>query len=152
MPDTYDELTQDEKRQTLLNDLRVARERSASTLSQFAEPRGRFSTIEKASVVGVSPPSYPPMPENNPWRSDPVGPEPPLRIDINEMPPTGEPHEIAASITAQDVPSPERPAFSSARGNSGDPAAPSTKAPLGSMPAVGSPPFSDTDDELPPAA
>ena len=50
---------QKERRQTVLNDARVRREQG-STLSQFATseaetPRGRYTTEERATVIGITP-------------------------------------------------------------------------------------------------
>lgn len=103
------ELSQAEKLETVLNDARVARERNASTLAQFAlsefdEPRGRFTTTEKAAVIGVTPPSYPKGPD---WAVDPCGPEPPLGVDVNAQQPTGEGFEVERSIR-QSAPSEEK--------------------------------------------
>jgi hypothetical protein len=103
------ELTQDEKRATLANDIR----QPPATLHAFAQieaemPRGRFTATERATVIGVGPPSYPQLPASSPWAADPVPAENPLNLDVNAMPPCGEPHEIAASIAAQDAPPPEQ--------------------------------------------
>jgi hypothetical protein len=64
-------------------------------------PRGRFTSIEKATVIGVGPPSYPKGPD---WTVDPVGPEPSLNFDVNQMPPTGEAFEVRRSLEAQHLP------------------------------------------------
>lgn len=109
-PGTEDEFSQDEKREVLKNDLNVLKRQQAqqaSTLSQFAasevaENRGRYTTIEKASVVGVSPPNYPKGPD---WAVDPVPTEPSLGVDINEMQTCGEAFEVARSVAAQELPS-----------------------------------------------
>jgi hypothetical protein len=99
------ELSQDEKRAALDNDIR---QQQKPTLHLFAQreadlPRGRFTAVEKATVVGgVSPPhNYPKGPD---WTVDPVGPEPSLGFDVNQMPPTGEAFEVRRSLEAQQVP------------------------------------------------
>jgi hypothetical protein len=141
---TIDKEEQEERRATLENDLRVARERNAATYHQFATdeadtPRGRFTAIEKPTVIGASPVEYPPQPENSPWRADPVPPEP--LIDATDCGATfgtalGEPHELTASPLE---PSP----LPDAQGISGDPTvAPSTNLPV-DVERVGSPVLSD---------
>ncbi len=72
-----------------------------STFSKFAEseattPLGRFSAISSPVVVGSTPlPKYEGAPN---WSPDPTGPEPPLNADVNALEPTGEPHELKASV------------------------------------------------------
>jgi hypothetical protein len=133
---------QEERRETLLNDARVREQQRGATLSGFAQAeanidRGRFTANEKSTVVGASPiPQYPAAFQQR----DPVPDEPALGVDLNALEPCGEPHELKASIAAQDAPSLEPSPFS-AQGNCGDPtAAPSTKSP-GDVESVGSPPF-----------
>jgi hypothetical protein len=62
-------------------------------------PRGRFSAEGKPSVVGAGA-NYPRQPPNSPYASDPVPDEAPLGYEINAQPPTGEFHEIQASMVA----------------------------------------------------
>jgi hypothetical protein len=59
--------------------------------SELAQPLGRFTNAEgKQHVVGTSPTVYPPLPSSSPWHGpDPVGLEPPLGIDINQLEPAG---------------------------------------------------------------
>jgi len=60
------------------------------------EMGGRFAKQIPQNVVGATPvPSYPAA---APWSVDPCGTEPSLGVDVNEMQPTGEPHEIAKSL------------------------------------------------------
>ena len=59
---------------------------------------GRFAVSDQPPrhVVGSTPmPRYPAGPN---WSADLTGVEPPLGVAIDEMVPTGEPHEIAASL------------------------------------------------------
>jgi len=44
---------------------------------------GRFANELSAKVPSV--PIYPAQPENSPWSSDPVGPEPPLGFKMDQM-------------------------------------------------------------------
>jgi hypothetical protein len=85
-----------ERRETLRKDLSVREQgrvfapdqslpREASTLHQHAQadadtPRGRFSAVSAAYVVGSEPiPRYPQA--SGPFQSDPVPDEPPLGFD-----------------------------------------------------------------------
>ena len=88
------------RRRVLQNDARLR----GSTFAQFAmseaeEVRGRFSATERAAVIGAtSTPNYPAAFQQR----DPVPDEPALGVSVNALEPTGEQHEIQASITAQD--------------------------------------------------
>ncbi len=44
---------------------------------------GRFKNEIAARVTGV--PTYPPQPADSPWHHDPVGPEPPLGVAVDDM-------------------------------------------------------------------
>jgi hypothetical protein len=83
-----DQEEQAEKRRTLLNDARVREQSNTGTYLSHthSELGGRFSNVGAALVVGTTPNPYPPLPENNPWRSDPVPNEPPLGYCIDAMP------------------------------------------------------------------
>ena len=88
--------TMKEKVEQLRND-----QRNASTLHQFAsseagEIGGRFA---KPATVNASQQAvhYPKLPTSSPWSCDPVPPEEPLGIDVNEPVVTGEPFEVEAS-------------------------------------------------------
>jgi hypothetical protein len=88
---TSDQEDQAERRRGLINDARVRdQSRNGDTSSYIdhysPEMGGRFSNVGTASVVGQTPNPYPPLPENNPWRSDPVPAEPPLGYRIDAMP------------------------------------------------------------------
>jgi hypothetical protein len=140
---------QQERRETLQNDRKVREQ--GTTLSQFAQAEanevgGRFSGHEKATVVGAQEsPAYPAAPN---WAFDPAGVEPALGIDINAIEPTGEPHEIAASIAAQNASTLEQPPpFSSAQGNSGDSAVAPPNNPLVGVEHAESPPFLKNEGE-----
>jgi hypothetical protein len=57
---------------------------------------GRFRTISNPTIIGSEKiPKYPAAFLNH----DPVPTEPPLGVSINEHPPTGEPHELRASVS-----------------------------------------------------
>jgi hypothetical protein len=91
---------QQERRETLENDRKV-REQTGTFMSHthIDDAGGRFAQVNAATVIGATPvPSYPQGPA---WSVDPSGVEPPLNYSVNELQPTGEPHEIAASIAAQ---------------------------------------------------
>jgi hypothetical protein len=47
---------------------------------------GRFAAVGVTTVVGQTPNPYPALPDNNPWRSDPVPDEPPLGYRIDAVP------------------------------------------------------------------
>jgi len=97
-----DEISQAERRRILENDRKVP----GSTFFAHArasaddERGGRFAAAGKQTVIGISPISYPQMPEGNPWRDDPVPSEGPRGYAIDEQEPTGEKFEIEASRTA----------------------------------------------------
>jgi hypothetical protein len=135
------EVSQDEKRAVLANDISV-RQQQKPTFHSFAQaeadtPRGRFTTVEKATVIGVGPPSYPKGPD---WTVDPVGPEPNLGFDVNAMQPTGEAFEVRRLIEAN-LPPPEF-SPSPSRGVFGDPTALCQPSSSSDVQRVGSPSFS----------
>lgn len=126
-----------ERRETLLNDLKLRQQQEeprrvfaqdqslpnkASTFHQFAQadaqtPRGRFSAVDAASVVGANPiPNYPPAAAH---QRDPCGQEPSLGYRIDEMP--LEPSSLASSSaqatdpTSADAPSTTSPGSMSER-------------------------------------
>jgi hypothetical protein len=78
---------QRERRETLLNDQRVREQ--GSTFHQFAEadartPRGRFSAVDAATVVGAQPTvNYPAAAAH---QHDPCGQEPPTGYCTDAMP------------------------------------------------------------------
>jgi hypothetical protein len=89
---TDDPESQAERRRVLHNDARV-RDQSrngdtSSYLNHYSpEMGGRFSSEGAATVVGTTPNPYPPLPENSPWRRDPVPDEPPLGYRIHDLNP-----------------------------------------------------------------
>jgi hypothetical protein len=106
------ELTQSERRATLLNDVRVQQQKQSeppATMHAFAvseiaaERQLRDGALTPSTVVGsVSPPhTYPRGPD---WTVDPVGAEPNLGFDVNAMQPTGEAFEVQRSLEAQHLP------------------------------------------------
>jgi hypothetical protein len=87
------EIDQKERAKVLKNDLR---NNNASTFLSHThnDVGGRFAAISSPVVVGSTPtPQYPAAF----LQHDPVPDEPALGVDINEMPPVGEPHELKAS-------------------------------------------------------
>lgn len=78
---------------------------SRAAVEQTLESGGRFA--DKVSlVVGETPAvQYSKLPSSSPWAGDLVGLEPPLGFSVNAMEPTGEAHEIQASLaTGSPVP------------------------------------------------
>jgi hypothetical protein len=72
----------------------------AFAISDLAvEKQGRHGAVTPSSVVGgVSPANtYPKGPD---WTVDPVGPEPSLNFDVNQVSPTGEAFEVRRSLEA----------------------------------------------------
>jgi hypothetical protein len=86
---------QAERRETLDNDRRVREQGSTYLAHTHNDTGGRFSAISNPTVVGSSQiPKYPAAYLNH----DPVPTEPALGVDINEMEPVGQPHEIKATL------------------------------------------------------
>jgi hypothetical protein len=88
------------ERREVFENKRVADERRASTYHQHAineasEAGGRFRTVNETTVIGAASLNYPAGPS---WTHDPTGIEPPLGVDVNELRPTGEPHEVIKSL------------------------------------------------------
>ena len=83
---------------------------------------GRFG---KPSVVSGSQPgvNYPRLPSSSPWSGDGagVGVEPPLGLDVNALEPTGELHELAASLDGSEG---KAPAAAAAVETTSDPSIP----------------------------
>jgi hypothetical protein len=129
-----------ERREVLENEKRLQGSSSGqgSTFLQHThnDVGGRFAAISSPVVVGTKQiPQYPAAF----FQRDPVPDEPALGIDINEMPPVGEPHELAASIAKQVGPG------ASIQAQTGDPtAAPSQPSSRGLLISkrVGSPSLS----------
>jgi hypothetical protein len=154
-PGPEDLISQREKRSILENDKRVREQ--GTTYSSFAEAfadeerGGRFAAINKTNVIGTA--AAPQYPEGPAWCADRTGAEPALGVDINEMPPTGEPHELKASITDVEVSPLERSSPFSAQGTGGAvPAPTSVSASLAGVVEPAAPPSFSDDDEPPPAA
>ena len=97
-----DEISQSEKRRVLANDRQVMAERQrVSTYRDAAQASvddmagGRYAVIDKPSVTGTSPITYPRQSATSPSnQATLVCDEPPLGVDVNAMEPVGEPHEI----------------------------------------------------------
>jgi hypothetical protein len=72
----------------------------AHAIADAAGPGGRFARLTPAAVTGATPiPQVPRLPASSPWSSgDPVGPEPPLGLDVNAVEPVGIAPEIEASL------------------------------------------------------
>jgi hypothetical protein len=132
------------KRKTLLNDARVHEQQqsvrngdTSAYINHYSpELGGRFSNVGAASVVRTTPNPYPPLPENNPWRSDPVPDEPPLGFEINRL----SAYELEPSINPAD---PEPSPCTPAQQTGGAESAPSDPG-LSEHPA---PPSSSEDDD-----
>jgi hypothetical protein len=77
-PTLEHEPTQREKREGLENTL-LGRAQADGDLAAG----GRFKKEIETRVTGV--PTYPPQPPSSFWASDPVPPEEPLGVDVNEM-------------------------------------------------------------------
>jgi hypothetical protein len=93
---------QAERRRVLVQDADLRRQQQASTFlaqTHIDDAGGRFAAVNAAIIVGSEPVvKYPQLPENNPWRSDPVPDEPPLGYRIDAMPEL-EPSSPAAQVT-----------------------------------------------------
>ena len=90
---------QEERKQVIANERRLRNQ--ATTFSQFGESDaatslGRFSAVSNATVIGSTPTPAAAYPAAF-LQHDPVPDENPLGVDINDMPPCGEPHEVRAS-------------------------------------------------------
>jgi hypothetical protein len=65
------------------------RDEAPTSYLAFAEiseplPQGRYANVEPRHVVGRAPvEDVPRHPADSPWHADPVGPEPPLGIEID---------------------------------------------------------------------
>jgi hypothetical protein len=96
MKEFRNDSSQDERKAVLKNDRQAQTyfERAQETIGE--EMGGRFAHLAKASVTPV--PQVPRQPPNSPFAGDVVPPEPPLGYSVNDMIPTGNPSEIAASI------------------------------------------------------
>jgi hypothetical protein len=70
------------------------------------ESYGRYAVLQKANVVGATPAmGYSRGPQ---WTVDPTGKERPLGFSVDEMDPTGEPHEVANSLRQFAAEEPDR--------------------------------------------
>jgi hypothetical protein len=86
---------QRERERILRNDVRAATYAGRAE-AEADEIQGRFAAIEKATVIGTGVSDYPRLPETN-WTHDPVPPEAPLGLSVEDHEPVGEVGEIAAS-------------------------------------------------------
>jgi hypothetical protein len=105
-----------------------------SALTEVISPSagGRFAraAVEQTNNASRSDPSqlYPQMPEGNPWRSDPVGLEPPFPGDISYVEPCGTLEEIERSLSALAEPVAVSPAAAA------DPSVIADQEPTGPLP------------------
>jgi hypothetical protein len=81
---------------------RILRNDRANTFAGRAQAeaddvRGRWAQEHKATVIGAGPVEYPRLPENS-WTHDPVPPEGPVGVSVEDLEPVGEPREILASL------------------------------------------------------
>jgi hypothetical protein len=93
-------VSQKDKRAVLENDRKVMASYHSVAQSGLDDDRGgRYGSGagSKARVTGSSPIAYPKQPANSPWHHDPMPLEPPLGFSVDEIEPTGEPHEVEAS-------------------------------------------------------
>jgi hypothetical protein len=100
-----DLISQKEKREVLRDDRLARNTYFAHANDVELELGGRFAKLIPTRVTGTGPTmGYPKQPEGSPWACDPVGTEPPLAYDVNEIEPVGEPHErtrpAASPVTA----------------------------------------------------
>jgi len=85
-------LLQAERRRIMIEERRLRTYHGHAQAGVDDERQGRFATLDKATVTGQGGgPTYPQMPEGNPWRNEPIGTEPPLNYDINAQDAVGEP-------------------------------------------------------------
>jgi hypothetical protein len=81
-----------ERRATLENDLKVLEQRRGSTFHQHAQAQadevnqGRFRSIGVPNVIGATAGVASQYPAAGAHQADPVGPEPSLGHDVNQMP------------------------------------------------------------------
>ena len=95
-----------ERKDYLENEKRLRNQ--GTTFSEFAQSDaatslGRFGAVSSPRVIGEKSPAAQ-YPAGSNWTVDPVPPELPLGVDINEMPVCGEPHELKASIASLEPP------------------------------------------------
>ena len=98
------QIEQEERKRTLDNDRKVREGGTflAHALADAELPRGRFSAIANAQVVGAQPiPNYPAAAAH---QADPCGPEPALGFEIDAMP------ELGPSLLATVAQAPDGPA------------------------------------------
>jgi hypothetical protein len=83
------------KHEIAKNDQRVHRDMMQSrTEADFELGRqGRHAARVDITGSWSSHARYPKLPASSPWACDPVGPEPPIGIDVSETPVVGEVHE-----------------------------------------------------------
>src|SRR6516162_6405898 len=92
----HQDLDQRERERLLRNDLR-ANTFAGRAQAEADEIQGRWAQEHKAAVIGAGPVEYPRLPENS-WTHDPVPPEGPLGVSVEDHEPVGEPREILASL------------------------------------------------------
>ena len=103
------QIDQAERRATLRNDLKVREQAQGGTFHQHAladaqTPRGRFSAVANAYVVGSKPDVASAYPAAASHQADPVGTEPPLGFEIDRLE-LGLPTEAQATDDPADAPS-----------------------------------------------
>jgi hypothetical protein len=86
----------------------TSQEQRAATLREMhsvvsPEAGGRFAhrLIEHINTRGPTL-EYPRLPSGSPWSGPQVGDEPPLGYSVEDLEPTGEPHEVAAGLPLPD--------------------------------------------------
>jgi hypothetical protein len=94
-----DEVSQAERRRIMAEERR-GRTYQGHALDGEIDVGGRFAKVNKTTVVGTSPISYPKQPQGSPWAMDACPPEPPLGFSVEEQEPVGEVFERSASASA----------------------------------------------------
>jgi hypothetical protein len=100
---TYQQSASVSERARMLQEERVANTRAAMTAVVSPEAGGRFAhrLIEQINSAGPTV-EYPRLPEGSPWSGPQVGDEPLLGYSVEDLEPTGEPHEVAAGLSPPD--------------------------------------------------
>ena len=100
---------QNDRLEILENEKRLRDQGSTYMAHTHNDAGGRFSAISNPTVIGSTPSPASAYPAAF-LQHDPVPDEPSLGVDINEMEPVGQPHELKAtlgrSVSAEATPSP----------------------------------------------
>jgi hypothetical protein len=88
-----DEISQVERRKVMAEELRHKTYMAHTDTFLDDDRGGRFSVTKPATIIGKGPISYPRLPENSPWHTNPLPPEPSLGYSVEDQEPTGEKFE-----------------------------------------------------------